>query len=317
MNQPLISVQDLCLSFFSGNQEIKAVNHVSFSIFEGKTLGLVGESGSGKSSVAKSLLRLYEPSRGKVIFQRTDICKLSQKTLRPFRKEMQIIFQDSYASLNPRMTVEEIVTEPLRIHQSKLTKTERLYTLHSLLEQVGLSSYHASFFPHELSGGQRQRVSIAKALSLRPKFIICDEPIAALDVSIQAQIINLLRDLQKEYKLTYLFISHDLAMVRYLCDQIAVMYFGEIVEMGPTDELIKRPKHPYTKALLEAVPIPNPRRLVQPNIMKDHELDLSRVTGCNFSTRCPMATPLCRRKKPFLEKCSGDGFVRCFDPNEI
>ncbi len=316
MNQepPLISVQDLCLSFSSGKKEIKAVNHVSFSIREGETLGLVGESGSGKSSVAKSLLRLYEPDKGKIFYRGLNLCNLSQKELRPYRKEMQIIFQDNYASLNPRMTVEEIITEPLRIHYPKLSKQERHRILHTLLDQVGLCSYHSSFFPHELSGGQRQRVSIAKALSLKPKFIICDEPTAALDVSIQAQIINLLQDLQKEHRLTYLFISHDLAMVRYLCNEIAVMYFGEIVEIRPSEELISSPKHPYTKALLDSIPVPNPLGTLEPMQLKEEEespLILDPV-GCNFSARCPSATPLCQRKKPILTPSSIGSFVRCF-----
>lgn len=311
---PLLSVEDLSLSFFSLHQEIKAVQHVSFSIYEGKTLGLVGESGSGKSSVAKTILRLYEPSKGKIFFGGKEITHLSQNQLRPYRREMQIIFQDSFASLNPRMTVEEIICEPLRIHFPKTPKKEILFKLHLLLEQVGLSPYHASFFPHELSGGQRQRVSIAKALSLKPKFIICDEPIAALDVSIQAQIVNLLKDLQREYKLTYLFISHDLAMVRYLCDEIAVMYCGEIIESGPTDEIISSPCHPYTKALLEAVPVPDPSRPLKSISLKEQELSINDLSlGCNFSIRCPHATPLCRRKKPPLVQYPTGQEIRCFE----
>lgn len=314
---PLLSVEDLSLSFFSLHQEIKAVQQVSFSIYEGKTLGLVGESGSGKSTVAKTILRLYEPSKGKIFFKEEEITHLSQKQLRPYRKEMQIIFQDSFASLDPRMTVEEIICEPLRIHFPKTPEKERLFKLHLLLEQVGLSSYHASFFPHELSGGQRQRVSIAKALSLKPKFIICDEPIAALDVSIQAQIVNLLKDLQREYKLTYLFISHDLSMVRYLCDEIAVMYCGKIIESGPTDEIISSPRHPYTKALLEAVPVPDPLHPLKPVALKEQESFLNDLSlGCNFSVRCPHATPLCRRKQPPLVQYPTGQEIRCFKKDD-
>lgn len=314
--QPILQVTNLCQHFRFSDKTIKAVDNVSFEIFEGQTLGLVGESGCGKSSIAKSILRLIEPTSGQIVFNGTDITRLKQKQLIPYRKNMQIIFQDSFASLNPRMTVEEIIIEPLMIFQKDLSKEERKEKVKTLIQQVGLLPHQTSYFPHELSGGQRQRVCIAKALALHPKFIVCDESIAALDVSIQAQIVQLLKELQQEFRLTYLFISHDLSMVKYLCDKIAVMYLGQIVETGPTDLICKSPKHPYTKALLASVPIPDPDISIRPLVIKE-EMRSIDTPGCNFNNRCELATPLCRRKKPCLKLEAPGHFVSCFKTNEV
>ncbi len=237
---------------------VKAVDDVTFDIYPGETLGLVGESGSGKSTTGRTLLQLYQPTSGTVLFEGKDITKMRGESLRRMRREMQIIFQDPFASLNPRMTVGSIVAEPLQIHKLYPNKRERQEYVESLLERVGLNPYYVNRYPHEFSGGQRQRIGIARALALRPRFIVADEPISALDVSIQAQVVNLLQDLQEEFKLTYLFIAHDLSMIRYICQRVAVMYKGKIVELAQTDELYDNPQHPYTKVLLSAVPIPDP-----------------------------------------------------------
>lgn len=236
---------------------VKAVDDVSFEVFRGETLGLVGESGSGKSTTGRTVLQLYRPTAGKVYFEGEDLTSLSPTKLRHKRRDMQMIFQDPYASLNPRMNVGRIVGEPLIVHQIG-TKEERETRVAQLLELVGLNPYYVNRYPHEFSGGQRQRIGIARALALDPSFIVCDEPISALDVSIQAQVVNLLQDLQEELGLTYLFIAHDLSMIRYICDRVAVMFLGKIVEIGPTDSVYDDPRHPYTKLLLSAVPIPDP-----------------------------------------------------------
>ncbi|MBI5274690.1 MAG: ATP-binding cassette domain-containing protein [Chlamydiales bacterium] len=309
--RPILQVIDLYQHFLFSNKVTKAVDGVSLKIFEGETLGLVGESGCGKSTVAKSILRLIEPTSGQIIFDSKDITHLTQKALIPYRQNMQIIFQDTFASLNPRMTIEEIIIEPLLIYQKTTSKAEKLQKVKTLIEQVGLLPHQASYFPHELSGGQRQRVCIAKALALNPKLIICDESIAALDVSIQAQIVQLLKELQQEFKLTYLFISHDLTMVKYLCDTIAVMYLGKIVEVSSTEELCNNPKHPYTKALLSSIPIPDPDAPIRPLTIKG-EMYQVHTTGCNFSNRCELASPLCRRKIPSLINIGDGHMVSCF-----
>ena len=236
---------------------IKAVDDISFEIFRGETLGLVGESGSGKSTTGRTILQLYEPTGGTVEFEGVDLTALPKKELRLMRREMQMIFQDPYASLNPRMNVGRIVGEPLVVHNIG-TDTERKDRVAYLLDKVGLNPYFVNRYPHEFSGGQRQRIGIARALALDPSFIVCDEPISALDVSIQAQVVNLLQDLQDELGLTYLFIAHDLSMIRYICNRVAVMYLGKIVEIGPTDDVYDNPQHPYTQLLLSAVPIPDP-----------------------------------------------------------
>jgi oligopeptide transport system ATP-binding protein len=237
--------------------EVKAVDDVSFEIYRGETLGLVGESGSGKSTTGRTILQLYRPTGGSVQFEGQELTTLPRGALRRLRRDMQMIFQDPYASLNPRMSVGRIVGEPLVVHSIGSDK-ERKERVAYLLEKVGLNPYYVNRYPHEFSGGQRQRIGIARALALDPSFIVCDEPISALDVSIQAQVVNLLQDLQQELNLTYLFIAHDLSMIRYICDRVAVMYLGKLVELGPTDEVYDNPQHPYTKLLLSAVPIPDP-----------------------------------------------------------
>jgi oligopeptide transport system ATP-binding protein len=237
---------------------VKAVDDISFTIYAGETLGLVGESGSGKSTTGRAILQLHEPTAGQVIFEGRDLVTMGRSDLRQMRRRMQMIFQDPYASLNPRMTVGRIISEPLRIHKTMPNQREQMEYVERLLERVGLNPYYVNRFPHEFSGGQRQRIGIARALALNPSFIVADEPISALDVSIQAQVVNLLQDLQEEFKLTYLFIAHDLSMIRYICKRVAVMFQGKIVELAETDELYENPIHPYTKALLSAVPIPDP-----------------------------------------------------------
>ncbi len=237
---------------------VKAVDDISFNIYAGETLGLVGESGSGKSTTGRTILQLHKPTSGEVIFEGRDLVTMAPNELRRMRRRMQMIFQDPYASLNPRMTVGRIVSEPLRIHNTMPNQREQMEYVESLLERVGLNPYYVNRFPHEFSGGQRQRIGIARALALNPTFIVADEPISALDVSIQAQVVNLLQDLQEEFKLTYLFIAHDLSMIRYICKRVAVMFKGKIVELAGTDELYDNPIHPYTQALLSAVPIPDP-----------------------------------------------------------
>jgi len=255
--------------------EIKAVDDVTFDIYRGETLGLVGESGSGKSTTGRTILQLYRPTGGIVEFEGKNLATLSKSDLRQMRRHMQMIFQDPYASLNPRMNVGRIIGEPLIVHRIG-NEAERRERIAYLLERVGLNPYYINRYPHEFSGGQRQRIGIARALALNPSFIVCDEPISALDVSIQAQVVNLLQDLQEEMNLTYLFIAHDLSMIRYICDRVAVMYLGKIVEIAPTDELYNNPQHPYTQLLLSAVPIPDPKiekdrqRMSRPTNLKDY-----------------------------------------------
>ncbi len=262
---------------------VKAVDDVSFDIYPGETLGLVGESGSGKSTTGRTVLQLYRPNSGSVMFEGQELTSMKSNELRRMRKRMQMIFQDPYASLNPRMTVGSIVSEPLQIHNEYTNRAERREYVEGLLERVGLNPYYINRYPHEFSGGQRQRIGIARALALSPSFIVADEPISALDVSIQAQVVNLMQDLQEELGLTYLFIAHDLSMIRYICDRVAVMYLGKIVELAETNELYENPIHPYTKILLSAVPIPDPevektrQRLIREEGVQYHE-DESSLT---------------------------------------
>jgi oligopeptide transport system ATP-binding protein len=273
---------------------VKAVDDVSFDIYKGETLGLVGESGCGKSTTGRTVLQLYKPTEGSVIFEGQDLTTMKQDDLRKMRRRMQMIFQDPFASLNPRMSVGNIVSEPLRIHKVIDNKSELQEYVEHLLERVGLNPYYVNRYPHEFSGGQRQRIGIARALALRPSFIVADEPISALDVSIQAQVVNLLEELQEELNLTYLFIAHDLSMVRHICDRVAVMYLGKIIELGQTDEVYDNPIHPYTQALLSAVPVPDPlvekarQRILLPG---DVPSPARPPIGCNFNTRCPVAIP--------------------------
>jgi peptide/nickel transport system ATP-binding protein len=292
---------------------VKAVDGVDFFIRKGETLGLVGESGCGKTTTGRVILRLQEPTAGEALFEGRDIFKLHKEELRRMRRDMQIIFQDPYSSLNPRMTVGDIIGEPLEIHNLARGR-DKIRRVQELLEVVGLSPYHANRYPHEFSGGQRQRIGIARALAVNPKLIIADEPVSALDVSIQAQVLNLMESLQREFGLTYLFIGHDLSVVKHISDRIAVMYLGKIVEMAPADELFANPQHPYTEALLSAVPIPNPElrreRIILPG---DVPSPINPPAGCRFHTRCLYAQPSCRVDPPPFEDIGGgrDHFVAC------
>ena len=279
--------------------DVKAVDGVSFSVKKGETLGLVGESGCGKSTTGKAILQLNRPTGGSVEFEDTDLTQVKGRSLRQFRRRMQMIFQDPYASLNPRMSVGSIVSEPLTIHG--LAKGQRKEREEELLQTVGLNPYFSSRYPHEFSGGQRQRIGIARALAVEPEFIVCDEPVSALDVSIQAQIINLLQDLQEEFGLTYLFIAHDLSVVRHISDRVAVMYLGHIMELTDRDSIFENPLHPYTKALLSAVPIPDPaleRERERIILTGDVPSPLAPPSGCVFHTRCPIVVDECKTETP-------------------
>ena len=320
MRAPLVQVRGLKIHFpiHAGILrrrvgEVKAVDGVSFDIYEGETLGLVGESGCGKSTVGRALLRLYEPTDGSVVIGGEDIARLSPDALRRKRPMMQMVFQDPQASLNPRMTVAAIIGEPLDEHTDwdAAKKTARVY---ELMDQVGLNRRFANRYPHEFSGGQRQRIGIARALALNPKFIVCDEPIAALDVSIQAQVVNLLEDLQDRLGLTYLFISHDLSMVRHIADRVAVMYLGQIAELSPREALYARPLHPYAEALLSAVPEADPSietRRERIILKGDVPSPANPPKGCNFCTRCPKVMPVCREVDPRLAEVEPGRFVAC------
>jgi len=293
---------------------IKAVDDVSFSIRKGETLGLVGESGSGKTTTGRCILQLDRPTSGEVRFEGRDLAQLDEAALRPVRRRMQVIFQDPYSSLNPRMTIGQIIGEPLRVHEIVQGKGEVRKRARELLSVVGLNPAMADRFPHELSGGQRQRVGVARALSLQPSFIVCDEPVSALDVSIQAQIINLLEDLQAQFGLTYLFIAHDLSVVRHIGDRVAVMYLGKIVEVAHRRELYEDPLHPYTKALLSAVPIPDPAvEAKRERIVLKGEVPspLNPPCGCVFHPRCALAIPECSQVVPELREVSPNHWVAC------
>lgn len=320
MVEPLISVKNLKKHFDVGEGMLKAVDGLTFDIYPGETFGLVGESGCGKSTAGRTMVRLYEPTDGEVIFNGENIYRLSRRQMQEVRKNFQMIFQDPYASLNPRMTVEDIIAEPLDIYKIYKTKAERKARVLELLEIVGLSDEHAMRFPHEFSGGQRQRIGIARALALNPKFIVCDEPISALDVSIQAQVVNLLKDLQEKLGLTYMFIAHDLSMVRYISDRVAVMYLGHMMELASSEELYENPLHPYTKALLSAIPIPDPE--IQRNrhrimLQGDVPSPINPKEGCRFVDRCPYAIQLCREVTPEFEEIRPGHFAACHRVREI
>ncbi|WXR62227.1 dipeptide ABC transporter ATP-binding protein [Peptostreptococcaceae bacterium AGR-M142] len=299
--------------FFGGNtQHVKAVDDVSFFIKKGETLGLVGESGCGKSTTGRTIIRLYEPTSGEIIFKDAEIGGLSQKDMTPFRKKIQMIFQDPYASLNSRMTVGDIIGEPLDIHNIASGK-ERMDRIKYLLEKVGLNQGHASRYPHEFSGGQRQRIGIARALAVEPEFIIADEPISALDVSIQAQVVNMMEDLQNELGLTYLFIAHDLSMVRHISNRVGVMYLGKLVEIAECDELYQKPQHPYTKALLSSIPVPDPKASLEHREVLEGDVPspLNPPSGCRFRTRCKYAMKKCAEVEPILLEISKGHFAAC------
>ena len=317
---PLVKVKNLKMHFpiYRGilsrrAGEVKAVDGISFEIMQGETLGLVGESGCGKTTVGRALLRLYDITEGTIEVNGHDISTIEGEELRALRPEMQMIFQDPQASLNPRMTVGSIISEPLDEH-TKLSKVEKREKVGELMDAVGLARHFADRYPHEFSGGQRQRIGIARALALNPKFIVCDEPIAALDVSIQAQVVNLLEDLQEQFGLTYLFISHDLSMIRHLATRVAVMYLGKIVEIAPRDALYEAPLHPYTEALLSAVPHPDPseestrERII---LKGDVPSPSNPPQGCNFCTRCPKVIDICRSVEPELQNYGDGHFAAC------
>ena len=318
MTKPLIEVRNLKMyfpvgtSFLGGRKLLKAVDDVSFDLFPGETFGLVGESGCGKTTVGRSLVRLYRPTGGQILLDGTDIAPLSERDVLPYRRRMQMIFQDPYASLNPRMTVSSIIGEPIRIQGASPDAIDA--RVRELIEQVGLKKDHLNRYPHEFSGGQRQRIGIARALSTRPEFIVCDEPISALDVSIQAQVINMLEDLQREMGITYLFVSHDLSMVRHISHRVGVMYLGHLVEVANVHDLYADMRHPYTRALLSAVPVADPDLAANANriiLQGDVPTPIDPPSGCPFRTRCRFSEKRCAETRPELREVAPGHLVAC------
>ncbi|OQP04511.1 dipeptide/oligopeptide/nickel ABC transporter ATP-binding protein [Geobacillus sp. 46C-IIa] len=318
MSEPLLEVKGLKKYFpitggIFGKQigTVKAVDDVTFTVYRGETLGIVGESGCGKSTTGRMLLRLIEPTDGSIMFEGKEMKDLSKAELRRLRRDMQMIFQDPFASLNPRHTVEKILEEPLIVHGIG-SKEERKQRVREMLEVVGLGSYHAKRYPHQFSGGQRQRIGIARALMTHPKLIIADEPVSALDVSIQAQVLNLLEDLQKQFSLTYIFIAHDLGVVRHISDRVGVMYLGRMVELAESESLYEAPKHPYTKALLSSVPIPDPDHKTERQLLSgDLPSPANPPQGCAFHTRCSACMNICRERRPELKEVANGHYVAC------
>ena len=313
MGKTILEVENLTKYFATPAGQLHAVDGVSFSIEEGKTLGIVGESGCGKSTTGRCILKLIEPTSGRIVFDGEDITSYSRRKMRRLRQEMQMVFQDPFSSLDPRQTVSQLISEPIIEHKLLSSKADIDRRTLELMETVGLAERYVNVYPHELDGGRRQRIGVARALSLNPKFIVCDEPVSALDVSIQAQILNLLMDLQDEYKLTYMFITHNLSVVKQISSDIMVMYLGKCVERATSDELFANPRHPYTKALLSAIPVPDIS-------MRNKEIHLiqGEVTspinpkpGCRFAARCPMARPECSQESPPLREVSPNHFVAC------
>jgi oligopeptide transport system ATP-binding protein len=317
MDDYILEVKNLVKHFpvkGGGRRVVHAVDGVSLRIKRGATLGLVGESGCGKSTLARTIIRIYDPNSGEILIDGRDIANLSQRQLKPVRKKIQMIFQDPFASLNARMTVKDIIAEPLQVHRIGKTKRERDELVYGILAKVGLERAHANRYAHEFSGGQRQRIGIARSLILHPEIIICDEPISALDVSIQAQVVNMLFAFQREFRLTYLFIAHDLSMIRYVSDDVGVMYLGKIVEFSSGDELYKNPQHPYTQGLIQSAPAVNPeaaRKKKSIPIEGDIPSPISPPPGCRFHTRCRYAAPRCKTEEPELKETGAGHWAAC------
>ena len=312
MDTPLIQTVDLVKYFNTKRGPLHAVDHVNLSIKKGETLGVVGESGCGKSTLGRTILRLWEPTSGSVLYNGDDIVKYSPQKMKEMRKKMQIIFQDPFTSLNPRMSVSEIIAEPMITTKTYTNAAERLDRVYQLMETVGLAERFINSYPHELDGGRRQRIGIARALSVRPEFIVCDEPVSALDVSIQAQILNLMMDLQDSMGLTYMFVTHNLSVIKHISDNIAVMYLGQCVELAPTEELFAHPEHPYTKALLNAIPIASLKYRKKLEIIKGEVTSpINPKPGCRFADRCPYATDRCREDGLKLKEITPGHFVAC------
>ena len=312
MAKTILEVKNLKKYFKTPKGMLHAVDDVNFTIEEGKTLGVVGESGCGKSTTGRAILRLHEPTSGEVIFNGENILTKNADEMRLLRRQMQLIFQDPYASLDPRNTVSEIIGEPLKLQKLIPNKNERLDKVYELMETVGLAERLVNTYPHELDGGRRQRIGIARALAMEPKFIVCDEPVSALDVSIQAQILNLMQDLQEKMGLTYMFITHDLSVVHHFADDIAVMYLGQLIEKAPSGMLFDKPTHPYTQALLSAIPVPSLNKKRERILLKGEITSpINPKPGCRFAARCPYATDRCRSEEPKLKEIEPNHFVAC------
>lgn len=320
MSEPLIRVQDLKVYFKQKSSKplsfrsdvLKAVDGVNFTIQKGKTFGLVGESGSGKSTIGKAILRYYKPTGGKIFYGEAEIGSMQKKELLPYQKKMQSVFQDPYSSLDPSHTVQDIICEPMQIHKM-YTPAEQKERARELIRVVGLKEEDLRKYPHEFSGGQRQRISIARALSVRPEFVVCDEPISALDVSLQAQIVQMLQDLQEKYGLTYLFISHQLQVVQKICDEIGVLYLGNLMELSKAEDLYAHPLHPYTQMLISSIPVPDPRVKTLDKIVTDIGVQSRSIGGCKFHNRCPWCTERCKTEVPALQEVSPGHLVACHE----